>query len=143
MIKVILKLAVILSFPLPALCQEYPPVPEAPMSPPPVRSDTAILDAAEMSPEFPGGQAALDNFRRHNVRTKFKEAKNIQGEVLVGAVVEKDGTLTNIKIIQSLHPAYDNEAIRFVKMMPPWKPGSMELKPVRCRIKIPVKFGED
>lgn len=138
----LLVIVTFLLFSISAFCQEYPPVPDAEIALPPVRNDTAIFDAVEMSPEFPGGQVAMLKFIA-KITPQPKEAKKVKGEVLVVAVVEKDGTLTNIKILEPLHPACDKQAIRTVKAMPAWKPGSMELKPVRCRVKIPVEFGKN
>ena len=71
-----------------------------------------------------------------------EEAKNkgIAGRVFVEFVVEEDGTITNVRILQGLHPDLDEEAIRIVNMFPKWKPGKISGKPVRCRYQIPISF---
>lgn len=104
-------------------------------------NEEMIYDYPEQMPEFPGGGDALDQFLKENLKYP-EEAKNkqIQGKVYVGFVVEKDGSVTNIQIRKSAHPLLDAEAMRVVKLMPKWKPGSMRGKTVRTRYTLPVIF---
>ena len=55
-------------------------------------------------------------------------------------VVERDGSITDIKVVKSVDPYLDKEALRVVKTMPKWKPGKQRGKPVRCRFTLPVRF---
>lgn len=134
-----LKIILILLIPVSTYCQDN--LPDAPMLEAPVRSDTVIFELAEVLPEFPGGNQYMTNFLKHNLRQP-KEVKKVKGEVWISAVDEKDGNFTNLKVIQSLHPVCDKEAIRTVKMMPLWKPAKHDGKIVRCRVKIPINFGK-
>ena len=100
-----------------------------------------IYDMVEVMPEFPGGNAALLQWIKNNMR--YPEAamdQGIQGRVIVGFVVEKDGSLTNIKILRSIDESLSKEAIRLVQAMPKWKPGYKDGKPVRCRFNLPIMF---
>ena len=70
----------------------------------------------------------------------FAEEMGLQGRVIIGIVVEKDGSLTDIKVVKSVDPSLDKEAIRVVKTMPNWIPGMQDGEPVRVKYKIPVTF---
>ena len=63
-----------------------------------------------------------------------------QGQVVLQFVVERDGSITDIKVVKSVDPYLDKEALRVVKTMPKWKPGKQRGKPVRCRFTLPVRF---
>lgn len=100
-----------------------------------------IYDYPEQMPEFPGGGDALDQFLNNNLKyPPTAKEKAIQGKVYVGFVVEKDGTITNIQIRRGAHELLNEEAIRVVKLMPKWKPGSMRGKTVRTRYTLPIVF---
>ena len=71
---------------------------------------------------------------------KVAKEYNTQGKVRVEFVVEKDGSLTNIKVTESLTPETDAEAIRLIQKCPRWTPGMAQGKPVRVRYTVPVKF---
>ena len=64
----------------------------------------------------------------------------LQGRVIIGIVVEKDGSLTDIKVVKSVDPSLDKEAIRVVKTMPNWIPGMQDGEPVRVKYIIPITF---
>ena len=66
--------------------------------------------------------------------------KGVQGRAVVSFVVEKDGSITNVKVLKSLDPLLDKEAVRVVKTMPKWIPGKQSLVPVRVRYVLPVSF---
>ncbi|MCL2131938.1 MAG: energy transducer TonB [Lentimicrobiaceae bacterium] len=91
-------------------------------------------------PEFPGGEYAMMLFIRDNVIFPRIEGKNAEDVVIVSVIVEEDGSLTNIKIEKSVCPAFDEEAIRVVKLMPKWKPGIQRGKAAQAQQMIPVKF---
>lgn len=96
-----------------------------------------ILDYAEVMPSFPGGEDAMRDYIQKNISLDVKEKKR----VIVGVVVEPDGTLTNVEIYRSAGDTLDKEALRIVKQMPRWNPGKMRGKPVRVRFPILVVFG--
>ena len=63
-----------------------------------------------------------------------------QGRVLVGFIVNRDGSVDDVKVVKSVHPALDEEAVRVVKAMPKWKPGKKGNKTVRVRYTLPMTF---
>ena len=65
---------------------------------------------------------------------------NAQGRVLVGFIVNKDGSIDEVKVMKSVHPALDEEAVRVIKAMPKWKPGKKGNKTVRVRYTLPMSF---
>ena len=65
---------------------------------------------------------------------------NAQGRVIVSFIVNKDGSIDEVKVMKSIHPALDEEAARVVKSMPKWRPGMLKGKPVRVKYTIPVNF---
>jgi protein TonB len=92
-------------------------------------------------PEFPGGQEALFRFISKNVRYP-ENAKywNKQGEVIVQFVVGKDGSISNVSVLKSVHRLLDNEAIRIIKALPKWTPGFQDGIPVFVRYQLPIRF---
>ena len=93
----------------------------------------------EVYPKFPGGPEKMFEFIAYNLRWPDDDAC-IQGRVVVSFIVEKDGSLTDVKVIKSLDPAFDKEAVRVVKSMPKWEPGMWRGKPARVKYCIPIKF---
>ena len=97
----------------------------------------------EIPPQFPGGDKALMEFLKKEVRQP-DEAKDVKGRVVIGLTVETSGELTHFKVARSVHPALDKEALRVAKMMPKWIPGSIYGKLVTSRCCIVVAFkGEE
>ena len=90
-------------------------------------------------PKYPGGTEKMFEFIADNLRWPDDDAC-IQGRVVVSFIVEKDGSLTDVKVIKSVDPAFDKEAIRVVKSMPKWEPGMWRGKPARVHYCIPIKF---
>ena len=68
------------------------------------------------------------------------EKKGIEGKVMINFIVEKDGSISNVKVVRHIHPLLDKEAERVIKAMPKWSPGKQEGKPVRVKFNIPVAF---
>ena len=66
--------------------------------------------------------------------------KGTQGRATVQFVVEKDGSITNVKILRGIDPELNKEAVRVISAMPKWKPGEQRGKPVRCKFTVPVMF---
>lgn len=103
------------------------------------QDNSKIFDVAEEMPSYPGGMGAMMSFIASNV--KFPDGEYCaQGRVIVSFVVEKDGSLSNAKILRSVEYLLDQEAIRIVKSMPKWKPARQNGKVVRCKYTVPVVF---
>ena len=108
---------------------------------PPKEEETKIFEVVEQMPSFPGGQAALFEFLSKNIRYPVVAEENgIQGRVTVQFVVEKDGSVTDVRIMKSVDPSLDKEAERVVKSMPKWIPGKQNGSPVRVNYYVPVVF---
>lgn len=100
-----------------------------------------IFTVVEQNPEFPGGEAALMNYIRKNLKYPAFAAENgIQGRVTLSFTVEKDGSIANIEVMRSPADELSKEAIRVVNSMPKWKPGKQRGKPVRVKYVLPVTF---
>ena len=106
------------------------------------RKDTInVYDCVEQMPSFPGGTQKLKEFIDENLRyPKELEETCVQGRVIVRFVVERNGKLSNVKVVKSVHPALDKEAIRIVKLMPRWIPGRQNGITVRVKCYIPIIF---
>ncbi len=92
-------------------------------------------------PTYPGGIASFYSFLGANIKYPEMAAKNnIQGHVLVSFIVEKDGSLADIKIERGLGSGTDEETVRVLKLSKKWNPGIADGKPVRVKYNIPVKF---
>lgn len=100
-----------------------------------------VFMVVEEAAEFPGGNTALMKYFGDNIRYPVSASENgVQGRVICQFTVWKDGSISDIKILRSVHPALDNEAIRLIKGMPKWKPGKQLGKPVASRFTLPVLF---
>lgn len=107
-----------------------------------VVEDDAIFVVAENAPEFPGGEDSLYAYIARNI--KYPEAakkEKIEGRVFVTFVIEKDGQVSSAKILRDIGGGCGEEAIRVVKNMPKWKPGTQRGNPVRFQFNLPVSFG--
>lgn len=92
-------------------------------------------------PEFPGGLDALVAWLGQNIQyPEAAQRAGVQGKVFVAFTVEVDGSISDCKVIQSLSPACDGEALRVVKSMPQWKPGMYEGQPVSVQYVLPINF---
>lgn len=95
----------------------------------------------EKMPEFPGGINALREFLAKNIDFPAAAASTgIEGTVYVYFIVEKDGSISNIKTVRGIGGGCDEEAERVITMLPKWKPGEQRGKPVRVSFNIPVIF---
>jgi periplasmic protein TonB len=95
----------------------------------------------EKQPEFPGGEAALYEYLRENIKyPRMAVEVGIQGTVYIGFVIEKDGKLSNIRVERSPDKLLADEALRVVSAMPAWSAGKQSGMPVRVSFYLPVKF---
>lgn len=99
------------------------------------------FDTADVAPSFPGGSGAMMKWIGQNLKyPESAQLKNIQGKVLVKIMVLSDGTIGEIQIARSVDPALDNEAVRLIKAMPKWNPGSTGGKAVNVWYTLPIIF---
>ena len=113
----------------------------APEPPKHVVEETKIFTVVEQMPMFPGGDAALMGYLRDNMHYPTVAAENgVQGRVVVGFVVERDGSITDVNVLRSVDPSLDREAMRVVKAMPKWTPGKQNGSAVRVKYQVPVTF---
>lgn len=108
----------------------------------PCKSDTIeIINFAEQMPEFEGGQEACNSFIQKNIKyPSLARENNIEGRVQVQFVVWSDGKISQVKALTNKAWGLEEEAIRVVKMMPLWKPGKQNSKPVNVKFSIPIMF---
>ncbi len=103
--------------------------------------ENKVFDVVEQMPSFPGGPSALMKYLSENVRYPVVAQENgVQGRVVVSFVVEKDGHITDVKVVRSVDPSLDKEAARVVKSMPSWIPGKQNGSAVRVKYNVPVSF---
>ena len=102
-------------------------------------SDEAeVFAVVEDMPKFPGN---VQQWISKNIRyPMIAQENNIQGRVFVQFVIERDGSVTDVKVARSVDPSLDKEAIRVVKAMPKWTPGKQRNKPVRVSYTVPINF---
>ena len=108
---------------------------------PPKEEETKVFDVVEQMPSFPGGQSALLQYLSSNIKYPVVAEENgVQGRVIVTFVVEKDGSITDVRVVKSVDPSLDKEAQRVVKSMPKWIPGKQNGAAVRVKYTVPVTF---
>lgn len=99
------------------------------------------LRVVEELPEFPGGMVEFMKWLTKNLKyPELAKQQKIQGKVVVSFIVNKDGSTANAKIIKSVDPLLDREALRIIRIMPKWKPGTDKGKVCRTMICIPIVF---
>lgn len=104
-------------------------------------AEAGIFMVVEEAPAFPGGEEALRKFLKDNIRYPQQALDaSLQGTVFVTFVVEQDGSIGNARVLKGIGKGCDEEALRVVKMMPAWKPGTQRGKPVKVQINLPVRF---
>lgn len=100
-----------------------------------------VYDVTETMPQFPGGQGVLMKYLAANIKYPASAVKaKKQGRVIVTFIIQKDGSVAKARIAKSVDPELDAEALRIVKAMPNWTPGTQDGKPVNVRYTIPVVF---
>ena len=105
------------------------------------KKNDMLFSVVEVMPQYPGGQIAMMKYIMENIKYPEQAMKEgIQGRVTVRFIVEKDGSISNVKPVLSVHPLLDKEAVRVVESMPKWSPGKQNGKPVRVRFNVPVMF---
>ena len=106
-----------------------------------VGSELYSWDITEEMPSFPGGPEKLFEYLKQHMRYPKAAGKDsIEGRVIVSFIVEKNGKLTNFKVVKSPDPSLSKEALRVAKSMPKWNPGKDYGKPVRVKYTLPITF---
>jgi len=108
-----------------------------------VEEDTIApaYNVVEQMPEFPGGESALQRFLAQNIKYPSIAAENgVQGKVYVNFIVDRQGGISNVKVVRGVDPAVDREAVRVVKSMPKWIPGKQNGEAVRVSFTVPINF---
>lgn len=101
--------------------------------------DTEVFVVVEDMPMFPGGN--VQKWIAKNVKYPVLAMENgIQGKVYIQFVIERDGSITDVKVLRGVDASLDKEAVRVVKAMPKWKPGKQRGKPVRVSYTLPINF---
>ena len=110
--------------------------------PEPVKEEeTKVFDVVEQMPSFPGGPSALMQYLSSNIKYPVVAEENgVQGRVVCTFVVERDGSITDVRVVKSVDPSLDKEAVRVVKSMPKWIPGKQNGSAVRVKYTVPVTF---
>lgn len=95
----------------------------------------------EEDAQFPGGPDACMKWLSSHIKyPQLCQEQGVQGRVIVSFVVNKDGSIVDVKVLRKPDDQLADEAVRVVKTMPKWKPARMDHKPVRCRFTLPVVF---
>ncbi|MBL0095291.1 MAG: energy transducer TonB [Bacteroidetes bacterium] len=100
-----------------------------------------VFISVEKMPEFPGGKEAMNDFivKELNYPVGAKES-GIEGKVYLSFIVNSKGKVGEVEVLRGVHPELDKEAIRIVKAMPDWMPGSQDDVPVDVRLTLPFYF---
>ena len=103
--------------------------------------DDEIYTVIEVAPEFPGGVDSMYAFISRNIKYPEEALKNnVSGNVYVTFVVEKDGQITSTRLLRDIGGGCGQEALRVVRSMPKWKPGTSQGKPKRVQFNLPFVF---
>lgn len=103
--------------------------------------EAQIFTVVESMPGFPGGEAARIKYLNNNIKyPQMARESGIQGRVFVTFVVEKDGSVTDVRVLRGIGGGCDEEAIRVIQNMPKWQPGKQRGKPVRVQFNMPILF---
>ena len=114
---------------------------EAVAQPEPKPEVEKVFDVVEQMPSFPGGPSALMEWLSNNVKYPVVAQENgVQGRVVVSFVVERDGSITDVKVVRGVDPSLDREASRVVRAMPRWIPGKQNGSAVRVKYNVRVAF---
>lgn len=102
--------------------------------------EEAVFTTVEQMPEFPGGMNALFKYITANLKFPAISDVCVQGRVVLRFVVRKDGSIGDVEVLHSLHPSFDEEAVKVIRGMPRWTPGKQNGKPVAVYFTLPIRF---
>lgn len=106
-----------------------------------VSVDDEVFVVVEEQAEFPGGLDSMYAYIVKNLKyPELAKEKGIEGRVFVSFIIEKDGSISNVKLLRGIGGGCEEAAVEMVKNMPKWKPGTQRGKPVRVQFNLPIKF---
>ena len=106
-----------------------------------VSVDDEVFVVVEEQAEFPGGLDSMYAYIHKNLKyPELAKEKGIEGRVFVNFIIEKDGSISNVKILRGIGGFCEEAAVEMVKNMPKWKPGKQRGKAVRVKYTLPVMF---
>jgi TonB family protein len=109
----------------------------------PVKDREGVYNTAEVMPQFPGGQGALEDYVNNSVDYPQQAVdQNTSGTIRVSFIIDENGKVMNAHLLggQRLGNGLDEEAVRVVDRMPAWKPGKVHGKNVKTRLELPINF---
>lgn len=105
------------------------------------KKEDQVFQVVETMPSFPGGQDAMSKYIAENIKyPEEARTKGIQGKVSLTFIIEKDGSVSHVKVLRGIGSGCDEEAVRVVSGMPRWTPGMQKGKPVRVQFNLPIQF---
>lgn len=118
-----------------------PPPPKVDDQKPQSKAPEDVFTVVEEMPQFPGGDEARMKYLMENIKYPEEARKNgIQGTVYVSYVVEKDGSISNVKVLRGIDKECDEVAMNVIKNMPNWIPGKQRGQAVRVQFNMPIRF---
>ena len=109
--------------------------------PPPPSSDDDIFMVVEKMPQYPGGESELINYVSQSIKYPVEAQKSgIQGRVICQFVIGRDGAISDVKVVRSVDPNLDAEAVRVINAMPNWQPGEQRGQKVNVEYTLPINF---
>lgn len=121
--------------------KEFTPVPVVVVQEEEEISEEVIFTVVEDQPSYPGGEEARIRYLQENLRyPQMAREAGIQGTVFVTFVVERDGSVTDVRVLRGIGGGCDEEAVRVVQNMPRWNPGRQRGQPVRVQFNMPIRF---
>ena len=106
-----------------------------------IEQQAPVFTIVELMPGYNGGEEAMYKYLSDNIKyPQVAKETGIQGNVIVTFVVEKDGTITDVRILKDIGGGCGEEALRVVKAMPRWNPGKQNGVPVRVQFNLPIRF---
>lgn len=123
---------------------EEPPMPFFESAPLPIKNNDDVFKVVEQMPTFAEGQLALLKFLEQSmIYPQIAKENGVQGMVVIQMIVEKDGSLSNLKVVKGIGAGCDEEALRIIRLMPKWKPGFQNGQAVRVQFNLPIRFKPD
>ncbi|SIS85695.1 energy transducer TonB [Belliella pelovolcani] len=111
------------------------------IAPPPIEDVETIFDIVESAPLPAGGMSAWNEYLQKNLKYPTQARRmGIEGTVIVVFVVNIDGSIQDLEVLRGIGGGCDEEALRVIKNAPKWEPGKQRGKPVRVRMRMPVRF---
>jgi protein TonB len=108
---------------------------------PVVEKADEIFDVVENAPEFPGGMEAWNKYLSSNLKYPTQARRmGVEGTVYVVFVVNTDGSIQDVELLRGIGGGCDEEALRVVSNAPKWTPGKQRGRPVRVRMRLPIRF---